>query len=174
MPHSLQATLDRLELSGHQFLATFQGISADSWRRRPIEGGWSLEEVAEHVAICEAQVRKLVLEHMTTSPADQAFLAAAAGKDELIEHGLTDPTPRTAPESTRPKGRWATAAELAESFRGNRQRVLDFVRTQAPDAESYGWEHPVFGPLTLRQWLLFQACHVERHTRQMLRMTAPG
>lgn len=163
----LPAVLDRLEISGHQFLATFQGISDADWRWKPRPDAWSMEEVAEHVAIIEAQVRKLILEYMTVAPATPELLAETRDKDARIEARLTDAARYEAPEPTRPRGRWATPAELGESFRSNRQRVLDFMRATPIDAEAHGWIHPAAGPLTLRQWLLFQALHVERHTRQM-------
>lgn len=167
MDESLAPLLDQLELSGHQFLACFQGIPDETWRRRPAPESWSMEEIAEHVAIVEAQVRKLILERMLTTPASAEFLAACQGKADLIERRMADPAGRPAPESTLPKGRWATPAELAQSFRENRQRVLDFLRTTPVDPDVHGWEHPAFGPLTLRQWLLSQVRHVERHTLQM-------
>ena len=130
-----------------------------------------MEEVAEHVAIVEAQVRKLILERILETPATVAMQESCAGQDDLVDRRMADPTPRTAPESTQPKGRWATPTELAQSFRDNRQRVLDFMRSTSVDPEAYAWEHPAFGPLTLRQWLYFQVRHVERHTEQMSRLS---
>lgn len=174
MPLTLSALLDQVELSGHRFLATFHGISDDAWRRKPNSGGWSMEEVAEHVAIVEAQVRKLILELILESPASPEVLGACAGKDDQIDRRMADPTPRTAPEPTQPKGRWATPTELAQSFRDNRQRVLDFMRSATVDPDAYAWEHPAFGPLTLRQWLFFQVRHLERHTEQMARLSRGG
>ncbi|MDZ4673614.1 MAG: DinB family protein [Gemmatimonadota bacterium] len=170
MSLSLAEILDQVDLSGHQFLACFQGVSDEAWRRKPDPAAWSMEEIAEHVAIVEAQVRKLILERMVTAPATAELLAECAGKDELIERRMADPAGRPAPESTQPRGRWATPAELAQSFRGNRQRVLDFMRSSTVDSETHGWEHPAFGALTLRQWLFSQARHVERHTVQMHRL----
>lgn len=168
---SLPELLDRLELSGHQFLATFHGVADATWRRKPAEGAWSMEEVAEHLAIVEAQVRKLILERILESPAAPEVLAGCVGKEKTIDRQMSDPTRRPAPETTLPKGRWATPAELGESFRQNRQRVLDFLRTTPVDVDAHAWEHPAFGPLTLRQWLFFQVRHVERHTAQIRRLT---
>lgn len=126
-----------------------------------------MEEVAEHLAIVEAQVRKLILEVMGSAPASPEVLAATTGKLAVIDQRMDDPEPRTAPEATQPKGRWATPAELAESFRRNRQRILDYMRSAPADPDTHAWEHPAFGALTLRQWLFFLARHTERHTRQI-------
>jgi hypothetical protein len=174
MPLSLHAILEKLRLSGEQFLATFQGIPDPDWRQKPHPDAWSMAEVAEHIAIIEAQVRQLVIERMSAAPAPAELLQATAGKDEVIDRSMADLHRRSAPELTMPKGRWASAEELSQSFRDNRERLIEFMRTTTIDADTHAWEHLAFGPLTLRQWLFFQCRHVERHTLQMLALRRGG
>ena len=170
MTQPLEKILVDLELSAHEFLATFHGISEDRWRRKPDAESWSLEEVAEHLAIVEHQVRRLITERMMAQPATPEFLAATLDQDSRVIERLADPSPRAAPETVNPKGRWASPEELAESFRSDRSAIIEFVKSRAEEVDRYGADHPALGSLTLRQWLLFQVGHVRRHIHQMRRI----
>ncbi|CAA9346123.1 MAG: hypothetical protein AVDCRST_MAG11-3233, partial [uncultured Gemmatimonadaceae bacterium] len=76
-------------------------------------------------------------------------------------------TPRTAPEHTRPEGRYASSAQAAADFGDARAGVLDFARTTAADLRALIVPHPALGELDGVQWLLFVAYHTDRHAAQL-------
>ena len=149
-----------------------RGMTIEDLTRHP-EGKWSPAEILEH----------LFLTYTGTIKGFERCLAAGKPlarsprlKDRLftvisVEAGYL-PGPRQAPNNTRPRGMAAekVVAEIGptilamdqliaqcEARHGNRIRLID---------------HPIFGPLTGKQWRKFHWVHGQHHVKQILRLRA--
>ena len=149
-----------------------RGMTIEDLTRHP-EGKWSPAEILEH----------LFLTYTGTIKGFERCLAAGKPlarsprlKDRLftvisVEAGYL-PGPRQAPNNTRPRGMPAekVVAEIGptilamdqliaqcEARHGGRIRLID---------------HPIFGPLTGRQWRKFHWIHGNHHVKQILRLRA--
>src|SRR3982750_4031857 len=72
------------------FLAAIDGVSDAQWKFKAAPDRWSIAEVAEHIAVTEEMIWKLVSEKIMKSPATPEKRAEVAGKDELILTKIPD------------------------------------------------------------------------------------
>ncbi len=141
--------------------------SADAGRmakRAPARSKWSIGEHVEH----------LVLAHSGTISRFEGLLAdpsPGAGKPSLIGRvalGLGR-IPRgrgKAPETTRPRD--INPVEITQRLTGMRLRFRRLEPELASVATSKAtFDHPVFGPLRVVQWLRFLQIHHDHHGRIM-------
>jgi hypothetical protein len=123
----------------------------------------------------ERGMRRFLPGTIATTPPDPGRRGALAARDAEIMASLRDRT-RTieAPETVRPSGgRYASAEEAAADFAEARAAVLEFARTTAADLRAVFVPHPALRELDGYQWLLFIACHTDRHAAQLDALRAP-
>ncbi len=117
---------------------------------RPADGGWSANEVLAHVVESGAAVA--------------AAIRAVLDGDRPPER-LADRVRATVPRRT-PMVWWqALVADREALF----ARVL---RAAADERLAVRWQHPFFGNLNWREWLLFLRVHDLDHARQLQRIAA--
>ena len=136
---------------------------------RPAQGGWSIENVLEHLALVEGPLVRLI-----TTLTDKA--AAAAGPNPPLHSFEVSLEPyleqsRKEKYATREKfeptgnTRAADSLEILHNVQGEllslRPRLLSV------DPTLVRFPHWIFGPLDLAQWLAFVGVHEERHLGQI-------
>ena len=165
--------IDYLKETQKEFLDAINGLSDAQWKFKAAPDRWSIAEVAEHIAVTEEMIWKLVSEKIMKSPATPEKRAEVAGKDELILTKIPDRSRKAqAPEPLRPTGRFATKADLAKSYEATRSAEIAYVGDTQEDLRDHFEEHPAFKTMDAYQWLIFNGAHNKRHTAQIMEVKA--
>lgn len=165
-----------LDATRQLFVKSISGISEKQWRYKPAPDRWSMAEIAEHVTITEEGVLNVVREQIMKERPAPEKRDEVKGKDDVVLTALPD---RHATEEARdfftPTGRYATRADLAKAFEDARLTTLEYVRTTQDDLRDHFSPHPILGELDGYQWILVNAAHCARHTKEIEELKAdPG
>ena len=165
--------IDYLKQTEKDFLAATEGLSDAQWKFKAAPDRWSIAETAEHIAVTEDMIWKLVSEKIMKSPAEPAKRAEVKGKDETILKVIPDRARKAqAPEQLKPTGKWATRAALVKDFETTRAQEIAYLRETKEDLRSHFEEHPFLKTMDAWQWLVFNGAHAKRHTAQILEVKA--
>jgi hypothetical protein len=150
-----------LQKSLDLYLKTIASVAECDCTAKLNDDCWSIVEVAEHVAVAEhGMFRMIELSTEKTTPPDYVL------DEKIVLGGTNRETKRQAPEKSHPKGRWKTLAECVDAFRQARVRTLEFARN-AEGLRGKLVQHPALGPMDAHQCLLVMATHAERHALQI-------
>jgi hypothetical protein len=174
-PADRAAVVAELERSRDAFVAALTAVPPERWARRPAGGGWSGRRVRGARDQDRARDAPLPPGTIATTPAGPVRRGRARRARRRDLASLRDRTAHLeAPETVRPSGgRYASAEEAAADFAEARAAVLDFARTTAADLRAVFVPHPALRELDGYQWLLFIACHTDRHAAQLDALRAP-
>jgi hypothetical protein len=159
--------IDALEASLRHFEAATQGLSDSEALGKPTAERWSVIDCIEHLCITESLGLKRLQSAETAAeacvnPEKEAALAARVeGRGAKIQ----------GPPITMPTGRFATLAEALAEFAATRQRTIEFVKG-CPNLAALRVSHPLFGPLTGREYAFIIAGHSTRHAAQVTEIRA--
>jgi uncharacterized damage-inducible protein DinB len=154
-----------LEETRAKFLKSIEGVTDAQWKFKPSPTGWSIAEVAEHIAISEGTILGMIQTKMLTMPA--AKPEEKIGDEKLISSVVDRTSKFQAPEMLRPANKWATKEALMKDFNAARDQTAAFVKTTPEDLRAHAAPHPVFKTLDTHQWVLLIAGHSARHTAQI-------
>ncbi len=164
--------IDYLKETQKAFLAATEGLSDAQWKFKAAPDRWSIAEVAEHIAVTEDTIWKLV-GTMMKAPAAPEKAADAKGKDEIILTKIPDRSKKAqAPEQLKPTGRWATRAAIVKDFEDSRSQEMAFLKDTKEDLRNHFEDHPFLKTIDAYQWLLLNGAHCKRHTLQILEVKA--
>lgn len=165
--------VDYLTQTKKDFLAAIEGISEAQWKFKATPDRWSIAETAEHIAVTEDTIWKLVSEKIMKSPATPEKRAEVKDKDETILKVIPDRSRKAqAPERLQPTGKWATRAALIKDFETTRGQEIAYLKETKEDLRSHFEEHPFLKTMDAYQWLIFNGAHAKRHTAQILEVKA--
>ncbi len=140
------------------------GVSEAQAGRRPDDGGWTIAEIVEHVAISEERMFVGVTRGFRELPE----AVHDAEKEKRIHDGAVDRTQKfTAPEVSRPTGRFGLLAEALAHFRACRARTVGYIEQCRDDQRRRSVKHPLAGVVTGYEYLLILARHPARHAAQI-------
>jgi DinB superfamily len=155
-----------LQETRQAFLDSIAGLSEAQWTFRAGPDRWSIAEVAEHIAISETTLLRLVTDQIMKGPAVPRNPDAVS--DEKLLAALLDRTSKfQAPEMLKPANRWATRDALTKDFVAAREKTAAYVKTTTDDLHGHAGPHPVFKMLDGYQWVLLLSGHSARHTAQI-------
>jgi hypothetical protein len=168
--------IEYLEQTGKELVTAINGLSEAQWTFKAAPEQWSIAECAEHIAVSEETVWKLVRDKIMKAPAAPERRADVAGKDEMVLKVIPDRSTRVqAPERLQPTGRFASREELLKRFNEIRAQEIAYLRETNDDLRSHFEEHPFIKTLDAYQWLLLNGAHGKRHTAQIEEVkTAPA
>ncbi len=165
----------RLDSQRSALRAAVDSVPPARRRERPGPDRWSAAEVLEHLSLVEARFNERVGTAIT------AALHAGLGPERAsrtplssdLETLLNDRTrPRPAPEPLIPQGRvdhvaaWGALERARETFRTTVIAADGLALSEVTST------HPVFGTLSVYQWVEFVALHEARHTAQINEIAA--
>lgn len=131
-----------------QVRAAADAVPAGRFFDRPADGEWSANEVMAHIVESAATV--------------------AAG----IAHAIDGVAPPSMTDRIRSEPERRTAADWWADLVRTRDVLFDKVgRASGDEHLDIRWQHPFFGPLNWREWLLFLRIHDLDHARQMQAIT---
>ena len=168
--NSLSEIFDSMDKSRARLRNRLQEMTAEQEGLRPSEEAWSVAEIAEHLAIIEERLSKLFPVMLTKAEAgglerrpDQPFEPVTV--ESMIERSAREKY--VAPETARPSGGVSLANSLSR-LDSSREAIRTLrPRLEALDLTAVTYPHPVFGPLSAYQWLIFISAHEDRHLRQI-------
>ena len=164
-PDSTRAfLLTLLRESRERFLGSFAGVSEEQSRLRPAPERWSVLDTVEHLTAAETLMVKIFTTQRVPRNAEaynreEIFLAKAADRSRKWN----------APETSTPRGRFASLADAAAKFTASRDEAIRFVEQSSEDlrATEVTHPHPAIGVVSTCEMLIIMAKHAERHAKQI-------
>lgn len=169
--------VEHLTRTRDEFVRATVGLSEEQSRFTPGDGGWSILEIVEHVALVERRIVDQMETKMPDAPAPTGERPAGQARFTRLDGIVPTREQRrlTAPETFRPVGTWPTVAAGLAAFTDARDRAISLAAAAGPDVASRVLISRAWGELDLEEWLYFGSLHVERHTEQVNAITqAPG
>lgn len=146
------------------------GVNEERAKQRPADGGWTIAEVVEHVALAEEQMFFALTERFRPIPA----APPDKEKEKRIRDAILNRNEKMlSPEITRPTGRFESLTAALSHFRACRARTIHYVEQCRDDQRCRSVKHPLAGVVSGYEYLLILASHPARHTAQIreLRVT---
>ncbi|MFZ3577380.1 DinB family protein [Virgibacillus sp. DJP39] len=138
------------------------GLSDEQLNKRPADDQWSIKQIMEHLFLMEGAITKTIIEKLEDGEEVNAEL-------KPIEASLNRTIKVQAPEFAIPNDDFATLEELKLKLTATHQGLIKVSETaDEKQLESKGFPHPVFGQMSLKQWIPFIAYHEKRHTLQIV------
>ena len=171
----LADTLARLEHDRAAFLAAFEALTPAQRQFRPPGGGWTGDEVAQHLAKVETRILGALAKQAAAGdrrrPVSEASEERLAAVEAFMRSEGRIPMPTVAEPFIRPDSPdgadWR--AHLA-AFGDEWQRLAETMPARLADVPLV--EHPRAGGLTATGAARFVASHLDHHTRQLARLRA--
>ncbi len=147
---SVQNLVDKVRTDQAQVRAAVESVPAARFHDRPAAEEWSANEVMAHVV-------------------EGGGHFGATIRAVLDGTGL----PERADDSIRPEPPRRTAAEWWDQLERDRAALFERVERATGDEHlDVTWQHPFFGELNWREWLLFLRIHDLDHSRQLQAIAA--
>lgn len=163
-----------LQASRTAFLNAIADVKTEAqWSYKPAPDRWSVAECAAHIIAAEQYFRDSIAAALK-SPALPAAQQSTAG-DATIAKMVRDRSQRfQAPAALEPTGKVVPRAQAIKDFEATRAKTLEYVRTTQDPLREHGTGTPP-QVTTAYQLVLMLSGHTERHTAQLLEVTAsPG
>jgi hypothetical protein len=160
---------EMIEKARARFAASVEKLTETQENYRPAPHRWTIAENVEHVSIVNHGFFRLTNKLLKQAEADPK---PAKGDLQLASLTMTDEGHLKegkweAPVSVRPTGGVRVADAIANSRKTTSDLFTLKYRLEAVDLSDQLWNHPLFGPLNLYQWLLLFGEHEERHRLQI-------
>ena len=139
---------DKVRNDMEQVKAAIDSLPDGALDRRPAEGEWCANEVLAHLTATSAEVHRGIVSAIEGS-----------GRPERIADRI------------QPAAESLSGDEWWQRLLADREALLTRVRAARGDENlDVQWNHPMFGDLNWREWLLFLRIHDLDHTRQLQAM----
>jgi hypothetical protein len=163
--------LKYLESTKQGVVDATKGLSTAQWNFKSAADRWSVAEVVEHIAAAEDYLRGNITENVLKAPArpDGEDVKAI---DELVLAKIPDRTTKAqAPEPLKPTNRYGSPEAALKHFLESRQQTEDLLKSHN-DLRAHAADSPFGKKFDGYEWILFEAAHSERHTKQILEVKA--
>ena len=130
--------------------------------RKPDNNSWSVSEVAEHIYRTEVIATRILSSKSRSSDHD------SAAKVEEIQDKFIDRSRKlTAFGPIVPIGSVESISDIIQKLKSNRVDHIDILKQLDLDELCLMFEHPLFGHMTRREWIIFNSTHADRHKAQI-------
>lgn len=164
--------INHLQTTRKAFLDATKGLSEAQWNFKPAPDRWSVAECAEHIALAEDFLFKMVTDQVMKTPAPAERKEDIKTVDQWVLTTIPDRTNKAkAPEPLVPKGRWPSPKDTVQHFLDSRATTLKFLET-TPDLRAHAIDGPMGKTLDAYEWILFISAHTERHVAQIKEVKA--
>lgn len=125
------------------------------------ENTWTIAQNLEHLYLIEIVVAKGIKYAKSQAPYNVV-------KEKPIHLTVDRSRKVPAPSHLEPSAHFLTLDELKEKLTESRRKLLQIVmELTEQDRNEKSFEHPVFGMLSIQQWIEFVGFHEERHLLQI-------
>lgn len=161
--------LSELETKKKSFLLKLDRLTDEQRSFRHSPDAWSPVQVADHVVRAERRSVDSMLKHRGKPSAQRSlkYLIGYSGVWLMFKTGLRvkNPVPQAAPAD---QPDLQDVRQIWEGARGDLRGHLEGLQVQALSDAAY--KHPVAGPLSVEEALVFLNRHLAHHTRQLDRI----
>lgn len=167
---SVGQIFEEIDETRERFYRRVEDLSDEQAVARPAPEAWSVAEIAEHLALTERGLLRLIKGML--AKVEAAGRETESDVPRMKPFSLENHVERAsvekyvAPETARPKGEARLADSLARLRRSREELRALRPRIEAADLNAVSYAHPAFGPLNVYQWLAFIGVHEARHLRQ--------
>ncbi len=155
---------DGLEINNkarEELLTEVNGITDEDLNRKPAENGWSIKQILEHLYLMEGAITKNIRGQLAHGEVVNAA-------DKPIELSVDRSRKVDAPEFAQPSESFASLEELKQKLEATHKGLAELAGTSDERMlKDKGFPHPVFGQMSLKQWIPFVGYHEKRHTEQV-------
>lgn len=144
-----------------ELLASVENLSDEQLNRKLDNENWTIMQVLEHLYLMESKLVKLM----------NHFLVKA--EEELIPekpiHLAINRTQRVmSPERFEPADQFIPLDEMKQKLNESRATLFEFVeQTKNINLSKKGFPHPLFGQISIKQWIPLIGYHEKRHLEQI-------
>ncbi|APC47369.1 DinB family protein [Virgibacillus halodenitrificans] len=149
------------EQARNELLSEVNGLTAEHLNQKPSKNEWSIKEILEHLYLMEGAITESIQKQLASPEINVV-------KEKPIELTVNRDTKVDAPSFAVPSEDYATLDELKEKLaytHGNLEKLVENEDKMAMKNKAF--PHPVFGDMSLDQWIPFIAYHEMRHTDQI-------
>jgi len=159
--------IEQLKSSRDKYCEAVSGLSEAQAKFKPGPDRWSIEEITEHLALAEKGMLTRIKE--MSKPAERLHRPE---REEEIKGMITNrATPRKAPETVVPTGRFGSLANALAQFRANREETIAYMEQCPEDLRARTVEHPL-GLISCQEFSLVLINHPLRHIGQIQEIKA--
>lgn len=163
---------ESLEKTRGKLFSTLESVTDEQTSARENGAGWSISEIAEHVALVEEGGLRISQKLLSAAeqigvPANDALNIPPDFTGKLMS--ISD-RKLEAPERIYPQGNQTLEESLA-ALKARRSELTDLRdRLQAVDASQPTFPHPFLGEMNVYQWMIMLGLHEQRHLAQINRI----
>ena len=159
-----------------ELLSLLEGLSGEERALRSENGEWTVEMIAEHLAVVEDGMARISSKLLSKAEKEnmpfQGVLGPSEGFCARSEAAAEENKKFNAPEMVQPKG-GQTIEDSVRQLKSNRQRLEESrSRFTQFDGTAFSFPHPFFGDLHAIDWLILIGEHEKRHLNQIKRILA--
>jgi uncharacterized damage-inducible protein DinB len=137
------------------------GLSDEQLNKHVEKDRWSIMQVLEHLYLIETAVTKKIaseLKNEGSEPVGEKPIHLVLDRSSKIQ----------APPYAKPSDEFQTLCEIKQKLQNSREKLVNVCN----EADSFmldqkSFMHPVFGLMSLRQWIPFVGLHEKRHLAQI-------
>ena len=166
----VRARMEQLQADRLALLDAVKGVGEHSLKRPRDDGGWSVLQVLNHVALAEQHTLAYIRKKMQDPSALPRAGAMSFWRMAVVVVALRSPYRAKAPERTAHPDADTTLAAVREHWDGVRRDWQELVDAFPPSlADRAVFRHPRVGMVSLAHTLGFLQAHLDHHRRQIAR-----
>jgi uncharacterized damage-inducible protein DinB len=144
-----------------QLLEEVATMSDADLNQKPTADKWSVRQVLEHLYLMEGGVAKIIKRQLSSGEIHTT-------SDKPIEKAVDRSIKVDVPDFAKPSEEYKSYAELLDNLSVTHMslKTIEESATEEQLAEKT-YLHPVFGEMSLKQWIPFVAYHELRHLEQI-------
>lgn len=144
-----------------ELLSQVEDLSDEQLNEKPAEDRWSVKQLLQHLYLMEGAVTKII---QTQLASEEQTLAT----DKPIQLAIDRSRKVEAPEFATPTEDFSTLDELKTRLSATHSALRNIAEnTLLEQLNVKSYPHPVFGEMSLTQWIPFVGYHEQRHIEQI-------
>ena len=144
-----------------KLLAAVNGLTDKELNEKPADDKWSIKEILEHLCLIEGGIIKTIQSELLNGNPKEA-------SHKPIESSLDRSIKIKAPKFAQPSDDFKTLKELKIKLSATHDLLRNITdTTPLEQLEKRAYLHPVFGEMSLKQWIPFIGYHELRHIEQI-------
>lgn len=144
-----------------ELLAQVEYLTDEVINRQPAEDRWSIKQILQHLYLMEGSVAKTI--QIKLAAEDQNITI-----DKPIQLTVDRSNKIEAPDFVTPTLEYSTLHDLKSKLTATHSTLHDVAENATEDQLAVkSYPHPVFGEMSLTQWIPFVGYHELRHIEQI-------
>jgi uncharacterized damage-inducible protein DinB len=164
----IKFAVGQLRKSRLAFISAITNLSDAQWNFKPAPGRWSIAECAEHLAVAEQELLRVVRSASFEPLAADMRLPGKTFDREVLKMVADRTNKAEATDAMKPSGRFKDQTAVRQEFWELRNESIRFVETSSANLRNHAMMNEgMKRPLDCLQWMLLISAHTERHTAQI-------